>query len=174
MFAAVISTPPMATPGSPIPTGVSFPNSSALARRRTSRPIEALTRSGVDGVGVGTRRRSDTSCPVVVSTTAALMPLPPTSTPTASVPREAVSRPVSTRGSVDAPSGASSVMRPSEVVDRDAAVDDEGCPVGPARLVRRARGGHVADLLRLPEPTARVACQPDPLALLVLDQPVHQ
>ena len=57
----------------------------ALTSRFTSRPIEAMTASGVDGVGVGTRRRSDTSWPVSTSTTAALIPLPPTSTPIASL-----------------------------------------------------------------------------------------
>ena len=54
-----------------------------------SRPMVAPTLSGVDGEGVGTRRRSDTSRPVAVSTTAALTPDPPTSTPIASGPRAA-------------------------------------------------------------------------------------
>ena len=42
-----------------------------------------MTASGVDGDGVGTRIRSDRSRPLSTSTTAALIPLPPTSTPMA-------------------------------------------------------------------------------------------
>src|SRR3954471_5580852 len=180
MFAAVISTPPMATPGRPIPTGVSGASSSDFTSRRTSRPIDALTRSGVDGIGVGTRSRSETSSPVEVSTTAALMPLPPTSTPTARGPRAAGSMAASVdalsgRSSVDAPSGGSSVIRrPSEVIDGDPAVDDKRRSVGPARLVRREVDRHVHDLLGLPEATRRVPRQTYPLGLVVLDQPVHQ
>ena len=47
----------------------------------TSRSIEVMTASGVEGLGVGTRIRSERNRPSSTSTTAALMPLPPTSTP---------------------------------------------------------------------------------------------
>ena len=48
-----------------------------------SRATEARTASGVDGDGVATRIRSDRNRPDSTSTTAALMPLPPTSMPIA-------------------------------------------------------------------------------------------
>ena len=73
----------MATPGRPMPTGVPSPSPLDLTSRRTSRVIEAITASGVDGFGVGTRRRSERSRPASTSTTAALIPLPPTSMPIA-------------------------------------------------------------------------------------------
>ena len=70
---------------------------------------------GVEGFGVTTRSRSERNRPASTSTTAALIPLPPTSTPMAI--------------RLLAMSDASSVIdisRPrSEVVDADAAVDDE-------------------------------------------------
>jgi hypothetical protein len=43
-----------------------------------------MTAGGADGCGVGTRWRGEISSPVSRSTTAALIPLPPTSTPIAS------------------------------------------------------------------------------------------
>ena len=83
MLAAVTSRPCIATPGRPTPTGADSEMPDDLASRRTSRAIDALTLSGVDGCGVRTRSRSERNRPVSVSTTAALMPLPPTSTPMA-------------------------------------------------------------------------------------------
>src|SRR5574338_168233 len=138
MFAAVTSRPSMATPGRPMPTGAVSEMPDAFTSRRTSRAIDALTRSGVDGCGVRTRSRSERKRPDSTSTTAALIPLPPTSTPMAilepTVPR---------------------IL--SEVVDGDAAVDDERGAIRPARLIGREVDGHVDDLLRLPEATGRVA-----------------
>src|SRR5919106_2855142 len=161
MLAAVLSRPSIATPGRPTPIGASSGIGVALASRRTSRTIDALTLSGVDGVSVGTRRRSERISPESTSTTAALMPLPPTSTPNASRP--------------PSPDPVDSVMAClSEVVDGDAAVDDERRAVRPAGFVRGEVDGHVHDLVRLPEPAGRVACQPDALRLLVLDEPVHE
>ena len=73
----------MATPGRPIPTGVAGPRPLDLARRRTRRAIEAMIASGVAGIGVATRSRSERRRPDSTSTTAALIPLPPTSMPMA-------------------------------------------------------------------------------------------
>ena len=50
-------------PGRPMPTGVASPSPLDLASRRTSRAIEAMTASGVDGFGVATRSRSERSRP---------------------------------------------------------------------------------------------------------------
>src|SRR5207244_856175 len=82
-----------------------------------------------------------------------LMPLPPTSTPTATCVIIGLA---------------------SEVVDGDAAVDHEVGPVGPAALVRREVDGDVDDLLGLAEAAGRIAGEADLLRLLVLDQPVHE
>jgi hypothetical protein len=98
MLAAVRSRPCMATPGRPTPTGVSAGTPDAFTIRRSSRPIVALTLSGVEGTGVGTRSRSDTRRPDAVSTTAALTPLPPTSTPMASGPPPSPTVPVVSSG----------------------------------------------------------------------------
>ena len=140
---------------------------SDLTSRLTSRAIEAMTASGVDGTGVGTRSRSEIRRPVSTSTTAALIPLPPTSMPMASRPGRRPSR-TPRRSSMVLP------IRRSEVVDGDPAVDDERRAVRPARLVRGEIDGHVDDLLGLAEPPGRVACQAELLGRLVLDQPVHQ
>ena len=86
MLPANLSTPPMVTPGRPIPTGVVSASPPDLASRRTSRAIDAMTASGVDGTGVATRSRSERRRPASMSTTAALIPLPPTSTPMATRP----------------------------------------------------------------------------------------
>ena len=83
MLPANLSVPSTVTPGSPTPTGVSAPSPLALASRFESLPIAAMTASGVDGFGVATRKRSERKRPASTSTTAALMPLPPTSTPMA-------------------------------------------------------------------------------------------
>src|SRR5688500_10906149 len=112
MLAAVLRRPLIATPGNPTPTGASSGTDDALARRRTRRTIDAPTLSGVDGDGVGTRNRSDRISPESTSTTAALMPLPPTSTPNARRPP-----------SLDAVDPVMACL--SEVVDRDAAIDDQ-------------------------------------------------
>jgi hypothetical protein len=63
-------------------------------------PIEAMTASGVEGMGVATRIRSLRNRPASTSTTAALIPLPPTSTPMAILP-EAIS--ASSSGTRSAP-----------------------------------------------------------------------
>jgi hypothetical protein len=83
MFAAVSNRPSIATPGRPTPTGASPGTPAALPSRLTRRSIDAPTRSGVAGLGVAIRSRSDTNEPAPTSTTAALMPLPPTSMPKA-------------------------------------------------------------------------------------------
>ena len=51
--------PSIVTPGRPTPTGVVGPSPVAVTSRFTSRAIEALTASGVEGTGVGTRSRSE-------------------------------------------------------------------------------------------------------------------
>src|SRR5882762_10225333 len=95
--------------------------------------------------------------PVSTSTTDALIPLPPTSTPIATRP------------------GARSCIGPaSEVVDGDPTVDHEVGPVRPAALVGGEVDRDVNDLLGLAEAAARVAGKPDLLSLLVLDEPVHE
>src|SRR4051794_31777699 len=164
MFAAVNRIPSMATPGRPTPTGTSASRLASLTRRFTSRPIDAMILSGVDGSGVGTRSLVEVSVPSSRSTIAALIPLPPTSTPMA------------TRlvGPGSAGFSSSVILVASEVVHGDAAVDDEMGAVRPARLVGGQVDGHVDDLLRLAEAARRVPGEPDPLRLLVLDQPVHQ
>ena len=81
-----MSAPSIVTPGSPTPTGIVSSRPSDLTSRRTSRAIEAMIASGVDGTGVGTLSRSEVRRPVSTSTTAALIPLPPTSMPMASRP----------------------------------------------------------------------------------------
>ena len=83
MLEAVRTWPSMVTPGRPTPTGVFGPRPADVASRLTSRWIEAMIASGVEGTGVGTRNRSERSMPLSTSTTAAFMPLPPTSTPIA-------------------------------------------------------------------------------------------
>ena len=83
MFAADFSTPSIVTPGSPMPIGVASPSPLDLARRLTIRETEASTASGVDGLGVATRIRSERKRPASTSTTAALIPLPPMSMPIA-------------------------------------------------------------------------------------------
>src|SRR6478735_10588071 len=154
MLPANLSVPSIVTPGRPTPTGIESSRPPALTSRLTRRDIEAMIASGVEGIGVGTRRRSDVSRPVSTSTTAALIPLPPTSMPMASRPGP------------PAFSDASSVIdalpiRCSEVVDGDAAVHDERRPVGPARLVRREIDRHMDDLLGLAEAPGRIACEAD-------------
>src|SRR6476469_977723 len=133
----------------------------------TVRMMIGTTTSGVDGCGVATRRRGPARTPRVTSTTATLIPLPPTSTPTAS---DRVSGAV---GSGEVGSAGCSTIA-SEVVDRDAAVDDEVRPVRPAALVGSEVDGHVDDLLGLAEAAGRVAGEADPLRLLVLHEPVHE
>ena len=84
MLAADLSVPSMVTPGRPIPTGVDVPRPLDFASRLTTRTIEAMTASGVDGVGVGDAESAPTGAGrLSTSTTAALIPLPPTSTPMA-------------------------------------------------------------------------------------------
>src|SRR6188508_2027439 len=158
MLPAKRSAPSMVTPGRPTPTGIESSRLPDLTSRFTRREIEATIASGVEGTGVGTRSRSDVSRPVATSTTAALIPLPPTSIPMAYVPSTFDGLPI----------------RRSEVVDGDATVDHERRAVGPARLIRREIDRHVDDLLGLAEPPGRVACQTDLLGRLVLDKPVHQ
>ena len=102
MLAAVLRTPSMATPGRPIPTGVASPSPLDFASRRTSRAIEESTASGVAGIGVATRSRSERRRPASTSTTAALIPLPPTSMPMAIRPLD-----ISVESSVIVPSGSS-------------------------------------------------------------------
>src|SRR5262245_52476844 len=107
-----------------------------------------------------------------MSTTAVLMPLPPTSTPIASRPMACGTASADASVSIVA---MSSVMQPaSEVVHRDAAITDERGAVRPARLVRGEIDRHVDDLLGLAEAAGRVAGEPDALGLLVLDQPIHE
>src|SRR4051794_11407235 len=77
MLAAVSTTPARTTAGIVIPIGPgpwSCPTTSATV---------APTASGVAGDGVRMRTRSAVSSPLAVSTGAPLMPVPPTSTPTA-------------------------------------------------------------------------------------------
>ena len=92
-LAAVLVTPLITGAGKPTPiawiTGTGCPAAAAAEfaariRRPTTRPAEATTTPGLDGIGVRTRIRSPTSSPVLTSTTAALIPVPPTSTPIAS------------------------------------------------------------------------------------------
>src|SRR5882672_6596128 len=116
MFAALFVTPSITTAGIPTPIGIWVsvtPTPASLTARRTVRTIAGTTTSGADGWGVATRRRGPTSVPLSTSTTATLIPLPPTSTPTARR------------------SAAVALMRRprSEVVDGDATVDHEVRPV---------------------------------------------
>src|ERR1700704_2028387 len=86
MFAADLVTPAMTTDGTPTPTGVPAGTPPApLIARVTVRAIARTTSDGVDGLGVRTRRRGATSTPFSTSTTPTLIPLPPTSTPIATV-----------------------------------------------------------------------------------------
>ena len=86
MLAAVLMTPPI--------VDARQPDADRGRRRRAGvrlgEPLDEPADRGDDRVGrrrvgVGTRRRSDTERPASTSTTAALMPLPPTSTPIASL-----------------------------------------------------------------------------------------
>src|ERR1700741_1262813 len=123
MFAAVFVTPSMTTLG--IVTPIGTPRGStppSFSARFTIRTMAGTTASGTDGWGVGTRRRGAASVPAVTSTTAALIPLPPTSPPTASRWL------------------GPSVIARSEVVDGDPTVDDEVRAIRPAALVRREGG----------------------------------
>ena len=96
MFAAVRTVPPRVAAGMPTPTGRAAastedrgalsPAVSGSRSRRTSRSMTPTTSRGTDGCGVGMRIRSPTNCPVRVSTTAPLMPLPPKSIPIARSP----------------------------------------------------------------------------------------
>src|SRR6188508_1080236 len=137
MLPAKRSAPSMVTPGRPTPTGIESSRLPDLTSRFTRREIEATIASGVEGTGVGTRSRSDVSRPVATSTTAALIPLPPTSIPMAYVP----STFADTSSVIDG-----LPIRRSEVVDGDATVDHERRAVGPARLIRREIDRHVDDL----------------------------
>ena len=86
MLAAVLTTPSMITAGKPMPA------CSARGSSATSPAVALITAFGVAGWGVGTRTRSVMSSPLVVSTTAALMPVPPTSMPINSMPASALAR----------------------------------------------------------------------------------
>src|SRR5690348_13170219 len=129
MFAAVFVIPSITTLGIVTPTARPLPSTPAsFSERFTIRAIAGTTASGADGWGVATRSRVETSVPCSTSTTAALIPLPPTSTPTAR------------------PCLVASTMTDSEVVDGDPAVDHEVRPVRPAALVRREVDRDVDDL----------------------------
>ncbi len=86
MLAAVIVTPPIVTDGIPTPTGTSGPAPASCATLSTMSRMTAMHFWGVEGFGVLRRIRWLTSSPDSVSTTAVLMPLPPMSTPIASLP----------------------------------------------------------------------------------------
>src|ERR1700675_2295692 len=134
MFAAVFVTPSSTTDGIPMPIGsraATVAPSVSMTARLIVRMIAGTTTSGVDGWGVATRSRGPASVPRSTSTTAALIPLPPTSTPTAS--RLAF--------------GSVIVRSRSEVVDGDPTVDDEVRAVGPAALIGCEVDGDVDDLL---------------------------
>ena len=82
-FAALLVMPSMTTAGKPTPTGTRSSSSTSAVIFLTIRAIDAMTAAGADGCGVGTRWRSPSSSPVSRFTAAALIPLPPTSTPIA-------------------------------------------------------------------------------------------
>ena len=86
MFAADLVTPLITTDGTPTPTGtLGRQAAAAFAARDTVRAIDVTILAGVDGVGVATRSRGEISSPFATSTTPTLIPLPPTSTPIATV-----------------------------------------------------------------------------------------
>src|SRR5450756_1898305 len=142
MLAADQVIPSTTTDGIPIPTGKGPTLPVAVtAGDRSSRPtslaVASTTDSGVDGFGVATRIRSPTSAPIETSTAAALIPLPPMSTPMAiRGPRVG-----------------------SELGDTDPPIHDELRTVREARLGGGQVDRHVHDLLRLAEPAVRVAGQ---------------
>ncbi len=74
-LAAVIVTPFTTTPGNVMPTGP------VHSKFFTCCATTAATASGLAGRGVSTLTRSVRNVPVVVSTGAALMPVPPMSMP---------------------------------------------------------------------------------------------
>ncbi|OIQ82877.1 hypothetical protein GALL_353380 [mine drainage metagenome] len=78
-FAALRATPCCTTAGKVTPTGVSAGRSNEPTTCATVR----ATAAGVEGCGVGIRTRSAANAPVVRSTGAPLMPLPPMSIPNA-------------------------------------------------------------------------------------------
>ena len=76
MLAAVIAVPSTSADGRPMPTGpVSRPSAA------TTPAVASTTASGTAGCGVSTRILSPISSPRRASTSPALMPLPPMSTP---------------------------------------------------------------------------------------------
>ena len=76
MCDAVSMTLPRTTAGTARPTGP------PVSMRSSTSPTTWATACGVAGDGVGTRIRSAASFPVAMSTGAALIPVPPMSTPT--------------------------------------------------------------------------------------------
>src|SRR5690625_4085840 len=74
-----MATPSWTTAGKVTPTGTPRP----ISKDSTKAVTVSATASGVEGWGVGIRRRSADSAPVLRSTGAPLMPLPPISTPKA-------------------------------------------------------------------------------------------
>ena len=76
MLAAAMATPPTIGLGRPTPTGPSSGPSSAMRAA-----VADTTASGLAGCGVATRIRSLVRTPLRESTVAALIPLPPMSTP---------------------------------------------------------------------------------------------
>ncbi len=74
-LAAVSAVPCFTTQGRVMPTGPSQANFSTISATTSA------TASGVDGCGVGMRRRSPSSAPASRSTRPPLMPEPPMSTP---------------------------------------------------------------------------------------------
>ena len=84
MCDAVSTIPPRTTAGTATPPGPAIP----ISFRTPS--TAAATACGVAGDGVGNRIRSAASSPVAMSTGAALIPVPPISTPTTRL--DAISR----------------------------------------------------------------------------------
>ena len=74
-LAAVRTTPSATTPGNVMPTGP------VQSKRLTSSLTTAATASGSAGCGVSSLIRSVTSFPVLTSTGAPLIPVPPMSMP---------------------------------------------------------------------------------------------